>query len=101
MTGRDLEGLLVVALEQAVAAPLATARLADAGPHAAPVDGVDGMSAGRSSETGRVARAQVAAIDAGLGTSGRAEAPGAAETVKGAVPASSPPVALAGTPAKP
>jgi crotonobetainyl-CoA:carnitine CoA-transferase CaiB-like acyl-CoA transferase len=31
MTGRDLEGLLVVALEQAVAAPLATARLADAG----------------------------------------------------------------------
>lgn len=77
------------------------ARLADAGPHAAPVDGVDGMSAGRSSETGRVARAQVAAIDAGLGTSGHAESPGAAETVKGAVPASSPPVALAGTPAKP
>lgn len=29
--GRDLEGLLVVALEQAVAAPLATSRLADAG----------------------------------------------------------------------
>lgn len=29
--GRDLEGLLVVSLEQAVAAPLATARLADAG----------------------------------------------------------------------
>ena len=28
---RDLEGLLVVALEQAVAAPLCTARLADAG----------------------------------------------------------------------
>ena len=28
---RDLEGLLVVSLEQAVAAPLATARLADAG----------------------------------------------------------------------
>ena len=31
MMGRDLEGLLVVSLEQAVAAPLATARLADAG----------------------------------------------------------------------
>jgi crotonobetainyl-CoA:carnitine CoA-transferase CaiB-like acyl-CoA transferase len=29
--GRDLDGLLVVALEQAVAAPLATSRLADAG----------------------------------------------------------------------
>ena len=31
MMGRDLVGLLVVSLEQAVAAPLATARLADAG----------------------------------------------------------------------
>lgn len=31
MMGRDLEGVLVVSLEQAVAAPLATARLADAG----------------------------------------------------------------------
>jgi crotonobetainyl-CoA:carnitine CoA-transferase CaiB-like acyl-CoA transferase len=31
MTGKPLDGVLVVALEQAVAAPLATCRMADAG----------------------------------------------------------------------
>ncbi len=40
--GRDLEGLLVVALEQAVAAPLATSRLADAGARVIKVERPDG-----------------------------------------------------------
>ena len=42
MTGRDLEGLLVVALEQAVAAPLCTARLADAGARVIKVERPEG-----------------------------------------------------------
>lgn len=40
--GRDLEGLLVVALEQAVAAPLATSRLADAGARVIKVERPEG-----------------------------------------------------------
>lgn len=42
MTERDLEGLLVVALEQAVAAPLCTARLADAGARVIKVERPEG-----------------------------------------------------------
>jgi crotonobetainyl-CoA:carnitine CoA-transferase CaiB-like acyl-CoA transferase len=40
--GRDLEGLLVVALEQAVAAPLASSRLADAGARVIKVERPEG-----------------------------------------------------------
>ena len=40
--GRDLDGLLVVALEQAVAAPLATSRLADAGARVIKVERPEG-----------------------------------------------------------
>ena len=39
---RDLEGLTVVALEQAVAAPLCTARLADAGARVIKVERPEG-----------------------------------------------------------
>ncbi|HXZ02538.1 MAG TPA: CaiB/BaiF CoA-transferase family protein [Stellaceae bacterium] len=42
MTARPLEGLLVVALEQAVAAPLASARLADAGARVIKIERPDG-----------------------------------------------------------
>ena len=42
MAPRDLEGILVVALEQAVAAPLATSRLADAGARVIKVERPEG-----------------------------------------------------------
>jgi itaconate CoA-transferase len=42
MTGRPLEGLLVVALEQAVAAPLCSSRLADAGARVIKIERSDG-----------------------------------------------------------
>jgi itaconate CoA-transferase len=42
MTGRPLDGLLVVALEQAVAAPLCSSRLADAGARVIKIERSDG-----------------------------------------------------------
>ena len=40
LMGTDLEGITVIAVEQAVAAPLATCRLADAGARVIKVDGL-------------------------------------------------------------
>src|SRR5919198_519282 len=45
-----LEGLLVVSLEQAVAAPYCTVRLADAGPRVIKVEGAEGAFARRYDE---------------------------------------------------
>lgn len=77
------------------------ARLAGAGPDVAMGEGVDGARAGRGSGTGAAPRAEAAATPTGASASGNADAPGATTMAEGAAPASTPPVALAGTPAKP
>ncbi|AOG24357.1 C13 family peptidase [Acidovorax sp. RAC01] len=76
-------------------------RLAGAGPDVAVGEGVDGARAGRVSNTGSALPAEANGANATAGANGTADAPGAATMAEGVAPVSTPPVALAGTPAKP